>query len=654
MASKYSQLRINMESGREHQTMISLPSYEMYQAELLDRLLLSIQHTEEAFIDVNNRIITNVNARKDRLNMVNARIQSISARILSLYGQKRLMRITSPAVLPKISTSDVPSNHPHQTVFFDREEIIDLAEEIDSGAQPTPVTSNMPELFQLKLQNKLYNTRLKNDRDDLQMIISGATKHIHDITRLLLSLSKYRADTMGAVNAAMRGFTRQDPRATRGEGAPQPSDASQEGVLGARPSQVTSVAELMLFDTNTNVYEDNKVNYIQETAAVFNIRGRQKKVLSKKEKQRIEQQAQLQLRRRKIEKAEELKKAQLAAQPASFQQSNLNKPKYLHNEFHYIGAAGGEVDINLADDVKFGESDDEDVEGMDTFFARNKAAAEKKKLEMTTALANAREDHEMTMMNPNQSRLDRTVQQEAPAEVTPAADATATPALDDGAVDPAAGGEEDPELAAADADQTAPVDSTQATLPEVPEHDPNSLEDLAPAERLRINQAIVKRELEERQRLIEEMIAAEKERDPDALDEDIRTMVNKMVSQRRAGDTLNETTMTTPGSKKSKAPAIALGTVMAANLQQEIGAQDENWKNQAFVSKQKTVRVGGPPKGPPPTGGRPGAPPRGPPPTGGRRATAKPGPAAAGAAPRSQTQAARLFGSAPECLPAPL
>jgi len=37
-------------------------------------MIISIQRTEEAFIDVNNRIITNVNARKDRLNMINARI----------------------------------------------------------------------------------------------------------------------------------------------------------------------------------------------------------------------------------------------------------------------------------------------------------------------------------------------------------------------------------------------------------------------------------------------------------------------------------------------------------------------------------------------------------------------------------------------------
>lgn len=83
----------------------------------------------------------------------------------------------------------------------------------------------------MTLQNKLYNTRMQNDPKDLQSKISGATKHIHDITKLLLSLSKYRAETMGAVNSVMREYT-SDSRATKNGGAPQPSDASQEGVLG--------------------------------------------------------------------------------------------------------------------------------------------------------------------------------------------------------------------------------------------------------------------------------------------------------------------------------------------------------------------------------------------------------------------------------------
>lgn len=59
----------------------------MYQVELLDRMLLSVNKTEDAFIDVNNRIITNINARKDRLNLINSRIQNISGKILALYNQ---------------------------------------------------------------------------------------------------------------------------------------------------------------------------------------------------------------------------------------------------------------------------------------------------------------------------------------------------------------------------------------------------------------------------------------------------------------------------------------------------------------------------------------------------------------------------------------
>jgi hypothetical protein len=66
--------RIRHEPGRLAETKIKLPSYEMYQAEMLDRMLISIQKTEEAFIDVNNRIIKQVNARKDRLNLINSRI----------------------------------------------------------------------------------------------------------------------------------------------------------------------------------------------------------------------------------------------------------------------------------------------------------------------------------------------------------------------------------------------------------------------------------------------------------------------------------------------------------------------------------------------------------------------------------------------------
>ncbi len=66
--------KIRQSSGSLTKTKIQLCSYEMYQVEYLDRMLTSVQKTEDAFIDVNNRIIRNINARKDRLNLINSRI----------------------------------------------------------------------------------------------------------------------------------------------------------------------------------------------------------------------------------------------------------------------------------------------------------------------------------------------------------------------------------------------------------------------------------------------------------------------------------------------------------------------------------------------------------------------------------------------------
>jgi len=101
----------------------------MYQVELLDRMLTSVQKTEDAFIDVNNRIIRNINARKDRLNLINSRIQGVSGRILALYNQD-FFQIVSPAHFPKISTSESSQNHPYQSMFYDNQEPMTLDEEI--------------------------------------------------------------------------------------------------------------------------------------------------------------------------------------------------------------------------------------------------------------------------------------------------------------------------------------------------------------------------------------------------------------------------------------------------------------------------------------------------------------------------------------------
>ena len=73
----------------------------------------------------------------------------------------------------------------------------------------------------------------------------------------------------------------------------------------------------------------------------------------------------------------------------------------------------------------------------------------------------------------------------------------------------------------------APVD---AFVNQRPVYDKDAMEDLAPAERQRINKAIAKQKREEREKMIEEMVAKMKEGDPDALDEDIRSKINKELA----------------------------------------------------------------------------------------------------------------------------
>ena len=88
--------------------------------ELLDRMLISIQRTEDSFIDINNRVIASINQRKDRVNNLNQRIANLSNKTLKLYNCEDLMRVESPATYPKLPNDKTPTMHPHQSIFYDR------------------------------------------------------------------------------------------------------------------------------------------------------------------------------------------------------------------------------------------------------------------------------------------------------------------------------------------------------------------------------------------------------------------------------------------------------------------------------------------------------------------------------------------------------
>jgi hypothetical protein len=111
---------IKLETGRLKETRINVCSHEMHEMELLDRALMSLQKTEEAYTDVNNRIIEAVNQRKERLNNLNNRILGISQKIVTLYGVNSAMRIVSPAHFPDVQKANGnKQTHPHQSIFFD-------------------------------------------------------------------------------------------------------------------------------------------------------------------------------------------------------------------------------------------------------------------------------------------------------------------------------------------------------------------------------------------------------------------------------------------------------------------------------------------------------------------------------------------------------
>jgi hypothetical protein len=133
-------------------------------------------------------------------------------------------------------------------------------------------------------------------------------------------------------------------------------------------------------------------------------------------------------------------------------------------------------------------------------------------------------------------------------------------------------------------------------------------------------EAEIARRVEEEQR-IQRLIEEEKERDPDALEDEARQKVYKEQMMRKQMNKVENTNTTQDVVRNFKQPAISLGTTVATADTQEI-TQGDDWKNQPQTKQMSFVAPVRAPTGRPPTmASRPGAPPKGPPPTGGRSST---------------------------------
>ena len=201
---------------------------------------------------MNNRIIEAVNQRKDRLNNLHNRILGISQKILTLYGVNSAMRIVSPAHFPDVQkANNNKQTHPHQSIFFDK---LNYQDPVDMATQ------NIPELSSIRLNKKLFNNRLKNNPEDLKKLVRGAKEDIQTISRLVKTMQSYRSsfgDVRGMLQSQKSGISSagKDPQSSGPE--------ISEGLLGRVPEQTESIAELMLFDSDVNVYGDSNI-YIED------------------------------------------------------------------------------------------------------------------------------------------------------------------------------------------------------------------------------------------------------------------------------------------------------------------------------------------------------------------------------------------------------
>jgi hypothetical protein len=162
----------------------------MHTIEVLDRALIAIQNTENSFIDINNRIISSVNERKLRLNDLNQRISSISHKVISLYNTEEGMRVESPHSFPIITTHKANNMHPHQSIFYDRQNILDEDDE-DLKLKAEIEKFQLPELYSMKFNRKIFNNRLSNEFENLGSLVNGVTKDINDISKILMGMEKY-------------------------------------------------------------------------------------------------------------------------------------------------------------------------------------------------------------------------------------------------------------------------------------------------------------------------------------------------------------------------------------------------------------------------------------------------------------------------------
>ena len=107
-----------------------------------------------------------MNKRKDRINGLNTRIADLAQKTLKLYNCDDAMRVESLSQFPLLESDKSPLMHPHASIFYDPLEI-DVLGDAEENKEENNENFNLPELYSMQFNKKLYNNRLSNHYDNL-------------------------------------------------------------------------------------------------------------------------------------------------------------------------------------------------------------------------------------------------------------------------------------------------------------------------------------------------------------------------------------------------------------------------------------------------------------------------------------------------------
>lgn len=138
----------------------------------------------------------------------------------------------------------------------------------------------------MQMNKKIFNNRLSNDYDNLGSLVTGMQKDLNEISGMILGFEKYGTQVHN-LRKDVQNQQRQFVAMTKTAGPDASIKANKteqvevsEGILGRIPENVESIAELMLQDSDVNVYQESKVTLKEEA---FTIRGRKQKTQSQRQ-----------------------------------------------------------------------------------------------------------------------------------------------------------------------------------------------------------------------------------------------------------------------------------------------------------------------------------------------------------------------------------